>query len=140
MDDIQKPLYKLNKKDLKKHKLSIQKRTARISILGKEKKSDDKNIKHEIENMDKEALIDVIQHFLIKQPGLIRDVMTYIPEPTISSAMNVLIEMEKKFIHSFPFNKHGPGRDDYTFSRVREPLLNLIVSHSSFYYSLLILL
>ncbi|KAG0736846.1 hypothetical protein G6F57_004212 [Rhizopus arrhizus] len=111
MDDIQKPLYKLNKKDLKKHKLSIQKRTARISIL---------------ENMDKEALIDVIQHFLIKQPGLIRDVMTYIPEPTISSAMNVLIEMEKKFIHSFPFNKHGPGRDDYTFSRVREPLLNLI--------------
>ncbi|KAG1219942.1 hypothetical protein G6F68_021333 [Rhizopus microsporus] len=40
--------------------------------------------------------------------------------------MNVLIEMEKKFIHSFPFNKHGPGRDDYTFSRVREPLLNLI--------------
>jgi hypothetical protein len=132
MDDIQKPLYKLNKKDLKKHKLSIQKRTARISILGKEKGSDDKNIKHEIENMDKEALIDVIQHFLIKQPGLIRDVMTYIPEPTISSAMNVLIEMEKKFIHSFPFNKHGPGRDDYTFSRVREPLLNLIVSNYSF--------
>lgn len=44
MDDIHKPLYKLNKKDLKKHKLSIQKRTARISILGKNKGRDDKNI------------------------------------------------------------------------------------------------
>ena len=78
--------------------------------------------------MEKEALIHIIQNFLLKQPELIRDVMTYIPEPTIASAMNVLLDMEKKFINSFPFNKHGPGRDDYTFSRVREPLADLIVS------------
>ncbi|KAG1454980.1 hypothetical protein G6F56_007184 [Rhizopus delemar] len=108
MCDINKQVFK---KDMKKHKSVIQKRTARISLL---------------ENMDKEALIHVIQHFLNKQPGLIHDVMTYIPEPTISSAMNVLLEMEKKFIQSFPFNKHGVGRDDYTFSRVREPLADLI--------------
>lgn len=113
---------------MKKHKSVIQKRTARISLLGN-KQTVKKRIKLiNLENMDKEALIHVIQHFLNKQPGLIHDVMTYIPEPTISSAMNVLLEMEKKFIQSFPFNKHGVGRDDYTFSRVREPLADLIVS------------
>ncbi|CEI98132.1 hypothetical protein RMCBS344292_15859 [Rhizopus microsporus] len=101
MDDISHRSLLAARKELKKHK-SIQKRTARIAIL---------------ETMEKEALIHIIQNFLHKQPELIRDVMTYIPEPTIASAMNVLLDMEKKFINSFPFNKHGPGRDDYTFSR-----------------------
>ncbi|KAI9277360.1 Cut8 six-helix bundle-domain-containing protein [Sporodiniella umbellata] len=108
MSDMSKPLFR---KDMKKHRLAIQKRTSRISLL---------------ENMDKEALIHVIQNFLTKEPGLIQDVMTYIPEPTISSAINVLVDMEKKFLQSFPFNKSGMGRDDYTFSRVREPLADLI--------------
>ncbi|KAI8638242.1 Cut8 six-helix bundle-domain-containing protein [Parasitella parasitica] len=52
--------------------------------------------------------------------------MYNIPAPTILSTMNVLIDMERKFYNSFPFNRNGPGRDDYTFSRVRHVLSDLI--------------
>ncbi|CAO3614256.1 unnamed protein product [Cunninghamella echinulata] len=52
--------------------------------------------------------------------------MTYIPSPTIPSALSVLYDMEKKFHHSFPYNRYGPKKDKYTFSRVRIPLIDLI--------------
>jgi hypothetical protein len=42
--------------------------------------------------------------------------------------MVVLNDKEKKLHGSFPYNKAGPRLDQYTFSRVREPLLDLIVS------------
>ena len=57
--------------------------------------------------------------------------MNYIPAPTIHSAIGVLSDLEKKFIQSFPFKKHGPGRDDYTFSRVQEALTDLVVKYKS---------
>lgn len=78
--------------------------------------------------MDKDALINIINSLLDKQPTVRKDIMNYIPAPTILSSMNVLVDLEKKFINSFPFNKNGPGKDDYTFSRVRQPLADLIVS------------
>ncbi|KAI7891266.1 Cut8 six-helix bundle-domain-containing protein [Mucor mucedo] len=76
--------------------------------------------------MDKDALINIINSLLKKQPEVRQEIMNYIPAPTILSSMNVLIDLEKKFMNSFPFNKNGPGRDDYTFSRVREYLADLI--------------
>lgn len=100
----------LQRKDFKKHRLAEQLRDRRMSFL---------------ETMDKDSLIQAIQYLLIKEPKLIRNVMAYIPEPTILSATNALLEMEKKLNNSFPFNKHGSGRDDYTFSRIREPLFDL---------------
>lgn len=85
-----------------------------------------------IETMDKDALINIINSLLKKQPEVRQEIMNYIPAPTILSAMNVLIDLEKKFMNSFPFNKNGPGRNDYTFSRVREYLADLTVS--GFYF------
>lgn len=81
-----------------------------------------------IVNMDKEGLLQVLTSLLDKQPGLRHDILTYIPAPTISSALAVLNDLEKKLHASFPYNKNGPQLDHYTFSRVREPLLDLIVS------------
>lgn len=78
--------------------------------------------------MDKEKLLQVLGSLLEKQPELKHDIMTYIPAPTIPSAMAVLNGKEKKLHGSFPYNKTGPRLDQYTFSRVREPLLDLIVS------------
>lgn len=77
--------------------------------------------------MDKDGLINIINSLLNKQPNIRQEIMQYIPAPTISSSMSVLVDLEKKFIQSFPFNKNGPGTDDYTFSRVREYLNDLIV-------------
>lgn len=79
--------------------------------------------------MDKESVIDIINSLLKSHPEVKEDIINYIPAPTIFSSMNVLIDMEKKFINSFPFNKNGPGRDDYTFSRVREAYIDLIVNN-----------
>ncbi|SAL97725.1 hypothetical protein [Absidia glauca] len=76
--------------------------------------------------MDKEKLLQVLASLLEKQPELKHDIMTYIPAPTIPSAMAVLNDKEKKLHGSFPYNKAGPRLDQYTFSRVREPLLDLI--------------
>lgn len=78
--------------------------------------------------MDKNALIDIINSLLTKQPELRNDIMYNIPAPTISSSISVLNDLEKKFVNSFPFNKNGNGRDAYTFSRVRENLTDFIVS------------
>lgn len=78
--------------------------------------------------MEKDALINIINSLLNTQPQVRQDIMNNIPAPTILSTMNVLIDMERKFNNSFPFNKNGPGRDDYTFSRVRDGLSDLIVS------------
>ncbi|KAI7903436.1 Cut8 six-helix bundle-domain-containing protein [Cokeromyces recurvatus] len=109
-----KPLYRLSKiknSDLKRQKTTYQKRSTRSALL---------------DTLDKENLINIINSLLQKEPDLKEDIMKYIPAPTVSSSMNVLLDMEKKFYHSFPFNKNGPGRDDYTFTRVRDNLLDLI--------------
>lgn len=73
-------------------------------------------------------MIHILSSLLNTQPQVRNDIMNYIPAPTILSSMNVLLDMEKKFINSFPFNKNGAGRDDYTYSRVRHGLNDLIVS------------
>ncbi|KAI8333623.1 Cut8 six-helix bundle-domain-containing protein [Chlamydoabsidia padenii] len=76
--------------------------------------------------MDKEKLLQVLASLMDKQPELKHDIMTYIPAPTIPSALAVLTDLENKLHASFPYNKNGPQRDQYTFSRVRESLLELI--------------
>lgn len=97
--------------DMKRHKSGVQKRSTRGALL---------------DTMDKDALINILNSVLIKQPQLKYDIINNIPAPTISSSLSVLVDLEKKFMNSFPFNKNGPGRDDYTFSRVRENLTDLI--------------
>ncbi|RCH81920.1 hypothetical protein CU098_008215, partial [Rhizopus stolonifer] len=76
--------------------------------------------------LDKEALIHILDSILKSQPQVRKEIIHHIPAPTILSAMNVLVDLEKKFLASFPFNKNGPGRDDYTFSRVRDALTDYI--------------
>ncbi|KAI8333926.1 Cut8 six-helix bundle-domain-containing protein [Chlamydoabsidia padenii] len=83
-------------------------------------------LKLKLAAMDKEKLLQVLASLLEKQPELKHDIMTYIPAPTIPSAIAVLNDKEKKLHGSFPYNKAGPRLDQYTFSRVKEPLLDLI--------------
>ncbi|KAI8882423.1 nuclear envelope [Backusella circina FSU 941] len=115
MDDcqVQKqlPIKPTKHADLKRHKTGIQKRSTRGAML---------------DTMDKGALINIINSVLQAHSEVREDIMSYIPEPTISSSVSVLHDMEKKFADSFPYNRNGPGRDDYTFSRVREYLTDLI--------------
>ncbi|ORZ09167.1 Cut8 six-helix bundle-domain-containing protein [Absidia repens] len=100
-----------SKSEYKRNKTGITKRTPL-------------NLK--LATMDKDKLLQVLASLLETQPDLKHDIMTYIPAPTIPSALAVLNDIEKKFHASFPYNKNGPRRDHYTFSRVRESLLDLI--------------
>ncbi|KAI8988132.1 Cut8 six-helix bundle-domain-containing protein [Mycotypha africana] len=105
--------YKSRILDIKRQKTntSFQKRATRSILL---------------DTLQKNDLLSILNSMLKKQPDLKQDLLNYIPLPTILSSMNVLMDMEKKFLNSFPFNKNGPGRDDYTFSRVRENLMDYI--------------
>ncbi|KAG0174032.1 Tethering factor for nuclear proteasome sts1 [Apophysomyces sp. BC1034] len=97
--------------DIKRYKTGIQRRSANTALLA---------------TMDKDKLIDLIHSLLLAHPEVREDIVTYIPPPTIPSATAALSDLERRLADSFPYNRHGPRRDDYTFSRVREPLTGLI--------------
>ena len=78
--------------------------------------------------MEKDNLISIIESLLNKQPQLRQEIINYIPAPTLNSSVSVLVDLERRFFNSFPFNKNGHGKDDYTFSRVKDNLTDLIVS------------
>lgn len=56
--------------------------------------------------------------------------MSYIPAPTVQSATEVLHTLERRMTESVPYNRNGPLWNDYTFSRIRTPFVELMVSHS----------
>ncbi|KAI8890851.1 nuclear envelope [Backusella circina FSU 941] len=76
--------------------------------------------------MDKDTLIHIINSILNTHPEVRQNIMSLIPPPTINSSLGILLDMEKQLINSFPYNRNGLARDDYTFSRVREYLMNYI--------------
>jgi hypothetical protein len=78
--------------------------------------------------MDKGALIGIIHSILNSHPEVRHNIMSLIPPPTIHSSLGILLDMEKQLMNSFPYNRNGLARDDYTFSRVREYLMNYIVN------------
>lgn len=79
-------------------------------------------------SLDKSKLIDIVQHLFNAHPEIRQDIISCIPAPTVHSAAAVLNNLEKRLADSFPYNRHGPSRNDYTFSRVRGSLMELIVS------------
>ncbi|KAI9019620.1 Cut8 six-helix bundle-domain-containing protein [Phycomyces nitens] len=97
--------------ELKRYKSGIQKQSSNAALLA---------------TMNRDKLVSLLQGLLEGHPELRQDIMTYIPAPTIASATSVLQDMEKLLADSFPYSRHGPGRDAYTFSRVREPMRELI--------------
>ncbi|KAI8388598.1 Cut8 six-helix bundle-domain-containing protein [Radiomyces spectabilis] len=108
---VEKHQHRLRINDIKRHKSEAKKRSTTAAMLA---------------TLDKTKLVNIIHSVLNAHPEVRDDIMTYIPAPTIPSAMTVINDMEERLADSFPYNRHGPGRDDYTFSRVREPLMELI--------------
>ncbi|KAL0082228.1 Cut8 six-helix bundle-domain-containing protein [Phycomyces blakesleeanus] len=97
--------------DIKRCKSGIQKQSSNAALLA---------------TMNRDKLVSLLQGLLEGHPELRQNIMTYIPAPTIASATSVLQDMEKQMVDSFPYSRHGPSRDAYTFSRVREPMGELI--------------
>jgi hypothetical protein len=75
-----------------------------------------------LEPLDKEQLIDLVTSIVQKHPELRAEVLAQLPRPTIQSATAVLSALERRLQAAFPYSRHGTGRDDYTFHRVRSVL------------------
>jgi hypothetical protein len=79
--------------------------------------------------LEKDKLIDLINDLVDSNPHLKTKVDSFIPAPTTQSISLVIANLEKKFVDSFPYNK-GMERDDYTFTRVKPALIDLVVKVS----------
>jgi hypothetical protein len=78
--------------------------------------------------MDKQKLVQLIHGLIDANPFIQEDIVQIMPLPTLQTASSALADLEKKVVASYPYNKGGPGKDDYSFNRVRPALMELMVS------------
>jgi len=83
------------------------------------------NISRLLESLEKDQLVNLVVSMMDKHPGVREHVMAHVPRPTIQTASANLLNVERKLAGSFPYSKHGPSRDDYAFSRVRQALAEM---------------
>ncbi|CDH56915.1 predicted protein [Lichtheimia corymbifera JMRC:FSU:9682] len=86
----------------------------------------DSGLTHMLASMDKDKLIHIVHSLFDNHPELRQDIMSYIPAPTVQSATEVLHALERRMTESVPYNRNGPLWNDYTFSRVRTPFIELM--------------
>jgi len=82
--------------------------------------------------MDKEKLVQLIHGLIDAHPFIQEDIAQIMPSPTLQTASSTLTELEKKMASSYPYNKGGPGKDDYSFNRVRPALMELVTTLNDF--------
>jgi hypothetical protein len=131
MDDAQ-PITSPRTYAIKQHLRKPEMKRSKTSFINKSP------LHLKLNTLDKEKLLNILSSLLNTHSELQHDIMTYIPPPTIPSALSVLYDMEKKFHQSFPYNRYGPKKDKYTFSRVRIPLIDLtdtITQYSHYFVS-----
>jgi hypothetical protein len=87
---------------------------------------------HMLATLTKDNLIGLVTSLIDRYPAIRHNIIAHIPPPTVQSATDVLRDLRKKLDQSFPYNRNGPSRNNYTFSRVRDPLSALIDSVARF--------
>jgi len=75
--------------------------------------------------LDKQQLLALINNIVDAHPNLQSEIASNIPRPTIQSVTTVLNGLEKRVYESFPYTKWGPGKDDYSFNRVKPAIQEL---------------
>ncbi|OTA53993.1 nuclear envelope [Hypoxylon sp. EC38] len=76
-----------------------------------------------LETLDATQLRTVLQTICERQPEIGEEVVKSAPRPTVECALQVLKEYQDKLRDAFPY---GESSSDYTYFRVRQPLLALI--------------
>ncbi|OZJ05182.1 hypothetical protein BZG36_02203 [Bifiguratus adelaidae] len=76
--------------------------------------------------MDKQELLTLLNNLIDTHPDLQSEIEASIPRPTLQSVTSVIVGLEKKMNDSFPYSKSGPGKDNYSFNRVRPALAELV--------------
>ncbi|KAI8584266.1 hypothetical protein K450DRAFT_218973 [Umbelopsis ramanniana AG] len=82
--------------------------------------------------MDKDKLVHLINGLIDAHPFIQEDIAQIMPSPTLQTASSTLADLEKRMNLSYPYNKGGPGKDDYSFNRVRPALMDLVTTLTDF--------
>ncbi|KAF9932735.1 Tethering factor for nuclear proteasome sts1 [Linnemannia zychae] len=88
--------------------------------------SKQKTVSKLIGTLNNSQLISLINTLVDSHPSLAEDISNLVPRPTVASVQPYLAALETKMQESFPYTKWGPGRDDYSFNRVKPALDELI--------------
>ncbi|ORY89577.1 Cut8 six-helix bundle-domain-containing protein, partial [Lobosporangium transversale] len=71
-------------------------------------------------------LINLVGTLVDNHPSLADEIANLVPRPTVASVQPLLSTLETKLQEAFPYTKWGPGRDDYSFNRVKPALEELV--------------
>jgi hypothetical protein len=82
-----------------------------------------------LETLDNTQLRTVLQKICERHPDIGQEVVTSAPRPSVASALQVLGEYQEKLRAAVPF---GHSSSDYTYFRVKQPLIALIDALSDF--------
>jgi protein Cut8 len=82
-----------------------------------------------LETLDITQLRTVLQTICERHPALGEEVVNGAPRPTAASALRVLEEYQDKLRVAFPY---GPTSSDYSYYRVRQPMIALVDAISDF--------
>jgi protein Cut8 len=82
-----------------------------------------------LETLDATQLRTVLERICERHPDIGQEVVAQAPRPSVASALQVLQEYQDRFKASFPY---GEGSAEYTYFRVKAPLVALIEALSDF--------
>jgi len=86
--------------------------------------------------LSKEQLVSLISNLGNSHPHIYPLIHKLLPKPTIPSIKDFFLQLEQKLMKSFPYNRNGNGRDDYSFNRVKSVLIEIkdyIISFASYF-------
>ncbi|KAF9429532.1 Tethering factor for nuclear proteasome sts1 [Podila epigama] len=100
--------------------------------------SKSKSVNKLIATLNVSQLVNLISTMVESHPSLAEEIAELVPRPTVSSVETLLSSLETKLQDAFPYTKWGPGRDDYSFNRVRpalEEFVETLIDYTSHFTS-----
>ncbi|KAG0209641.1 Tethering factor for nuclear proteasome sts1 [Mortierella sp. GBA30] len=85
-----------------------------------------KSVNKLIAPLSRSQLVNLISTLVEGHPQLLEDITNLVPRPTVAAVQPMLASLETKLQEAFPYTKWGPGRDDYSFNRVKPALEELV--------------
>ncbi|KAF8980567.1 Tethering factor for nuclear proteasome sts1 [Entomortierella lignicola] len=85
-----------------------------------------KSVSKLIATLSSSQLINLVGTLVDSHPSLAEEIANLVPRPTVASVQPLLNSLETKLQEAFPYTKWGPGRDDYSFNRVKPALEELV--------------
>ncbi|KAI8338201.1 Cut8 six-helix bundle-domain-containing protein [Chlamydoabsidia padenii] len=78
--------------------------------------------------LEKDKLIELINDLVDANPHLQSEIDAHLPSPTTQSVSQLIGHLESKLNDNYPLHRAGKGRDDYSFTRVKPFLMEIVNS------------